>query len=131
MKPVSRMTSRMAVKGTRGKEFQRLVPTAHLTFLLAHLRCGDVVGLEDSGELGEADADEAGVAHDVENGGEGNAGEGVPEVGADGMRDVLVGGQTGGCAGESGGQKCERGAAGHGYIITAVSGAGGRRAGLV
>src|ERR1022692_4748990 len=38
MKPVSRMTSRMSVKGTRGKEFHRLLPSAHLTFLFAGKR---------------------------------------------------------------------------------------------
>lgn len=35
MKPVSRMTSKMSVKGTGGNEFHRLEPSAHLTFLLA------------------------------------------------------------------------------------------------
>src|SRR5665213_3478251 len=35
MKPVSFMTSRMSVNGTRGKKFQRLEPSPHLTFLLA------------------------------------------------------------------------------------------------
>src|SRR5438132_726023 len=35
MKPVSFMTSRMSVKGTRGKEFHRLAPRAQRTFLFA------------------------------------------------------------------------------------------------
>src|SRR5580658_3511528 len=38
MKPVSFITSRMSVKGTRGKKFQRLVPRAHLTLRLAGRR---------------------------------------------------------------------------------------------
>src|SRR5450759_34457 len=38
MKPVSFMTSRMSVKGTRGNEFHRLAPSAHRTFLLAGRR---------------------------------------------------------------------------------------------
>src|SRR4051812_33752555 len=38
MKPVSRMMSRMSVNGTRGKEFHRLAPSAHLMFLLAGRR---------------------------------------------------------------------------------------------
>src|SRR5215467_7279674 len=38
MKPVSRITSKMSVNGTRGKEFQRLAPSAHLMFLLAGRR---------------------------------------------------------------------------------------------
>src|SRR5690348_9349497 len=38
MKPVSRMMSRMSVKGTRGKEFQRFAPRAHLRFRLAGRR---------------------------------------------------------------------------------------------
>src|SRR5215472_2357982 len=37
-KPVSRIMSRMSVKGTRGNEFQRLAPRAHLRFLLAGRR---------------------------------------------------------------------------------------------
>src|SRR4051812_35889060 len=38
MKPVSFITSRMSVKGVPGKEFQRLEPSPHLTFLLAGSR---------------------------------------------------------------------------------------------
>src|ERR1017187_4807069 len=38
MKPVSFMTSRMSVNGTRGNEFHRLAPSAHRTFLLAGRR---------------------------------------------------------------------------------------------
>src|SRR6185369_4525317 len=38
MKPVSFMTSRMSVNGTRGNEFHRLEPSAHCTFLLAGRR---------------------------------------------------------------------------------------------
>src|ERR1035441_8211299 len=38
MKPVSFMTSRMSVNGTRGNEFHRLAPSAHRTFRLAGRR---------------------------------------------------------------------------------------------
>src|SRR6476620_11712279 len=38
MKPVSRMISRISVKGTRGNEFQRLEPSAQRTFLLTGRR---------------------------------------------------------------------------------------------
>src|ERR1035441_6026537 len=38
MKPVSFMTSRMSVNGTRGNEFHRLAPSAHRTFLLGGRR---------------------------------------------------------------------------------------------
>src|SRR5215831_468334 len=38
MKPVSCMMSRISVKGTGGKEFQRLAPRAHFRFLLAGMR---------------------------------------------------------------------------------------------
>src|ERR1035437_2551598 len=38
MKPVSFMTSRMSVNGTRGNEFHRLAPSAQRTFLLAGRR---------------------------------------------------------------------------------------------
>ena len=38
--------------------------------LLLHLRRSDVVGLQDARESGQADADEAGVAHHVEDVGE-------------------------------------------------------------
>src|SRR5438067_10842783 len=38
MNPVSRITSRMSVKGTRGKEFHSLAPSAQRTFLLAGRR---------------------------------------------------------------------------------------------
>ena len=46
--------------------------------LLLHLDRRDAVRLEDLRELSEADADEAGVAHDVEDVGEGDARERVP-----------------------------------------------------
>src|SRR5439155_14271264 len=38
MKPVSRMISRISVKGTCGNEFQRLEPSAQRTFLLTGRR---------------------------------------------------------------------------------------------
>src|SRR6266849_6058879 len=41
MKPVSRMTSRISVNGTGGKEFHKFEPSAHRTCLLAGSRHGE------------------------------------------------------------------------------------------
>ena len=64
---------------------------AFRAFLL-HLSSGDVVGLEDLGELCKSRSDETGVAHDVENVGEGGALERIEEIRAERPFYVLVGG---------------------------------------
>ena len=84
-----------------------------LSSFLLHLGGGDAVGLEDLRKLRDAQADEAGILHDVQDVGEGHAREVVPEVGAQRPSNVLVGGQPPGGARQGGPEKCQCGAACH------------------
>src|ERR1700722_6867819 len=86
--------------------------TAPFSFFL-HLRGGDVVGLEDLRKLRQAKADEARVLHDIEQVGEGNTGEVVPQVRTQPPLHVFVGGQTAGRTGKRGGHSTQYFTAGH------------------
>jgi len=72
--------------------------------VLLRLRLGDVICGEDLGKPREPDADEAGIAHHVEDFREGNPWEVVPQVGAKRPADITIRGKAPGgprkCAGE-------------------------------
>ena len=63
MKPVSCITSRISVNRVPGYEFQRLEPSAHLTFLFAGSVWADPSEMEDSvgGDTGAGFCDRRGA----------------------------------------------------------------------
>ena len=72
-----------------------------------------VVLVENLRKLRHPDADEAGVAHHVQDVGERNRRERVPQIRAERPANVLVRGQAAGGAGERAGEKGQGGASCH------------------